>query len=305
MVNHRDSLPFGENMWMFPTTLKKGRLQLRKQKWMRTKQQRIWKILDARWKQSVWSKHKTHFLKHNPNDAKAWQTASKNEKGLAAAKWLMQKDGKKYAAKIAASQALKKLTKWTNSIAVRESHPSSKLTWRWTILMRPRPNSSNSVTMSRWELPTLGPRMDEGPCPFCGVWGLYKNVVASLWCLVGGFIPLKLIIAPETCWLGDHLAFWEDLFSGAMLVLREGTIGINRLFFWVRFWKTSCEIKVWGGENVQVFWLAAFQKITPIRLKISANLRMKPFLCPINLWSMWKSVNGSSIQLWVFFGEQT
>ena len=71
-------------------------------------------------KQSVWSKHQTH-LKHNPKDAKALQKASKNEKGLAAAKWLMQKDGKKYlttAAKVAASQALKKAEEWMPEKAI-------------------------------------------------------------------------------------------------------------------------------------------------------------------------------------------
>ena len=47
-------------------------------------------------RQSVWSKHQTH-LEHNPKDAKALQKASKNENGIAAAKWLMQKDGKNYA----------------------------------------------------------------------------------------------------------------------------------------------------------------------------------------------------------------
>ena len=36
-------------------------------------------------------------MKHNPKDAKALQKASKNEKGIAAAKWLVQKDGKNYA----------------------------------------------------------------------------------------------------------------------------------------------------------------------------------------------------------------
>ena len=71
-------------------------------------------------KQSVWSKHQTH-LKHNPKDAKALQKASKNEKGLAAAKWLMQKDGKKHltiAAKVAASQALKKAEEWMSEKAI-------------------------------------------------------------------------------------------------------------------------------------------------------------------------------------------
>ena len=59
-------------------------------------------------KQSVWSKHQT-YLKHNPKEQKALQKASKHEKGIAAAKRLMQKDGQKYlttAAKVAASQAL-------------------------------------------------------------------------------------------------------------------------------------------------------------------------------------------------------
>ena len=45
-------------------------------------------------KQPVWSKHQTH-LKHNPKEQKALQKAGKNEKRLAAAKWLRQKDGKK------------------------------------------------------------------------------------------------------------------------------------------------------------------------------------------------------------------
>ena len=71
-------------------------------------------------KQSVWSKHQTH-LKHNPKEAKALKKASKNEKGVAAAKWLMQKDGKKYlttAAKVAASQALKKAEEWQSEKAI-------------------------------------------------------------------------------------------------------------------------------------------------------------------------------------------
>ena len=71
-------------------------------------------------KQSVWSKHQTH-LKHNPKEAKALQKASKNEKGVAAAKWLMQKDGKKYlttAAKVVASQALKKAEEWQSEKAI-------------------------------------------------------------------------------------------------------------------------------------------------------------------------------------------
>ena len=71
-------------------------------------------------KQSVWSKHQTH-LKHNPKEAKALKKASKNEKRVAAAKWLMQKDGKKYlttAAKVAASQALKKAEEWQSEKAI-------------------------------------------------------------------------------------------------------------------------------------------------------------------------------------------
>ena len=70
-------------------------------------------------KQSAWSKHQTH-LKRNPKDAKALQKAGKNEKGLAGGKWLMQKDGKKFltaAAKVAASQALKKTEEWMSEKA--------------------------------------------------------------------------------------------------------------------------------------------------------------------------------------------
>ena len=78
------------------------------------------KSMTAAEKQSVWSKHQTH-LKHNPKEQKALQKASKQEKGIAAAKWLMQKDGKKYlttAAKVAASQALKKAEQWMSERAI-------------------------------------------------------------------------------------------------------------------------------------------------------------------------------------------
>ena len=104
------------------------------------------KSMTAAEKQSAWTKHQTH-LKHNPKEQKALQKASKHEKGIAAAKWLMQKDGKKYltvAAKVAASQALKKAEEWMSERAILkqwspeelQAHlASGRVVWRedpWT-----------------------------------------------------------------------------------------------------------------------------------------------------------------------------
>ena len=64
------------------------------------------KSMTAAEKQSVWSKHQT-YLKRNPKEQKALQKASK--------------DGKKYlttAAKVAASQALKKAEEWLSEKAI-------------------------------------------------------------------------------------------------------------------------------------------------------------------------------------------
>ena len=82
--------------------------------------------LNAKEKQSVWSKHQT-WLKSHPKDAKALQKATKKEKGEAASLWLMKQQGAQFlscSAKVTQEEALKKAENW-------ESEKQILKKWSW------------------------------------------------------------------------------------------------------------------------------------------------------------------------------
>ena len=65
-------------------------------------------------KNRCWSKHNTH-LKNHPDEKKALEKATKTEKGLASALFLLRKEGKKYLSvksKVSAEEILQKTEEW-------------------------------------------------------------------------------------------------------------------------------------------------------------------------------------------------
>ena len=65
-------------------------------------------------KNKCWSKHNTH-LKNHPDEKKALEKATKTEKGLASALFLLRKEGKKYLSvksKVSAEETLQKTEEW-------------------------------------------------------------------------------------------------------------------------------------------------------------------------------------------------
>lgn len=65
-------------------------------------------------KNKCWSKHNT-WLNHNPGEKEALQKATKAEKGLASALFLLRKEGKKYLSvksKVTAEENLQKTEEW-------------------------------------------------------------------------------------------------------------------------------------------------------------------------------------------------
>ena len=84
-------------------------------------------------KNKAWSKHNT-WLGHNPEEKEALQKATKAEKGLASALFLLRKEGKKYLSvksKVTAEENLQKTEEWETEQEMLQNSvmKNSKGTW--------------------------------------------------------------------------------------------------------------------------------------------------------------------------------
>ena len=258
MVNHSETTTIWEKYRMFPTTLRKfklakrefvihsskGRLQLRKQKGMRTKQQSIWKNPWHLLFKAVYVVQALNPLEAQPQRCKGFTKSPQKWKGISSCKVVDAERCQEISDHcgqallipgtnvcfdlvcVGTRQVKLKLSMHTCSgpmtflhlpypACLPPSHQEGGPTGsqELAILMRPRPNSSSSITMSPWELPTLGPRMDEGPfvlfveseafiktsCHLCDV------LLMSCWWLHTAEVyhsPWNMLVGRPSCFLG-------------------------------------------------------------------------------------------------------